>query len=248
MQRAAAQHVLRAARTRKSVLLSPELAFIGVQCTARRGMANPLNWVRERLQPSILRPLTKGEEREMQKTDEASGRGSLFDEVPKLLEEEEKEAPSVSQKPAQRFSTAHFKISHRKLNMLAKQISGKPLDYAILQMEFSEKRAAKRLKSMLIVARSHATEKKKLDRSKLIVAESWVNKGKRRLKRLDIKGRGKMGLKVHPDSRMTVILREGKTEEEKKNLLFQRRLKKIRSPGLMREDKPLVNIAPRYIW
>lgn len=53
--------------------------------------------------------------------------------------------------------------------MLGRQISGKPIDYAILQMNFSQKRAAKRVKNMLVVARNHAIESKDLDRSKLVV-------------------------------------------------------------------------------
>jgi large subunit ribosomal protein L22 len=68
-----------------------------------------------------------------------------------------------------KYSTANFKISHRKLNMLARQISGKPIDHAILQMEFSQKRAAKRVKSALVLARQHAVEYKGLDRVKLVV-------------------------------------------------------------------------------
>ena len=53
--------------------------------------------------------------------------------------------------------------------MLGRQISGKPIDKAILQMMFSEKRASKRIKSMLSLARDHALRYKGLDESKLIV-------------------------------------------------------------------------------
>jgi len=53
--------------------------------------------------------------------------------------------------------------------MLGRQISGKPIGQAILQMKFSEKRASKRIKSMLVVARDHAMNYKRLDGSKLIV-------------------------------------------------------------------------------
>ena len=70
-----------------------------------------------------------------------------------------------------KYSTAFFKMSHRKLNMLGRQVAGKPIDAAILQMVFSEKRASTRIKSMLCVARDHAEVYKKLTRSKLIVGE-----------------------------------------------------------------------------
>jgi large subunit ribosomal protein L22 len=68
-----------------------------------------------------------------------------------------------------KYSTANFKISHRKLNMLGRQIAGKPIEHAILQMTFSEKRASKRIKSMLVVARDHAVNYKRMNASKLIV-------------------------------------------------------------------------------
>ena len=69
-----------------------------------------------------------------------------------------------------KYSTANFKISHRKLNKLGQQISGKPIDSAILQMLFSEKRAGKRIKSMLVVAKDHAV-KKGLQEKRLVVGE-----------------------------------------------------------------------------
>lgn len=52
--------------------------------------------------------------------------------------------------------------------MLGRQISGKPIDYALLQMQFSEKRASNRIKSMLAIAKDHAVAKG-LDEQRLIV-------------------------------------------------------------------------------
>jgi hypothetical protein len=66
--------------------------------------------------------------------------------------------------------------------MLGQQISGKPIDHAILQMMFSEKRASKRIKSMLVLAREHALRYKGLNHSKLVVCApvsylfSWLRK------------------------------------------------------------------------
>jgi large subunit ribosomal protein L22 len=67
-----------------------------------------------------------------------------------------------------KYSTATLTISHRKLNLLGRQISGKPIDTAIMQMAFSEKRISNRVKNMLVVARNHATEKG-MERDKLVV-------------------------------------------------------------------------------
>ena len=71
--------------------------------------------------------------------------------------------------PQHKYSTSNFKISHRKLNLLGRQIAGKPIDHAILQMQFSEKRASNRIKSMLVVAKTHAVRLKQLEEGRLIV-------------------------------------------------------------------------------
>ena len=59
--------------------------------------------------------------------------------------------------------------------MLGRQISGKPIDYAILQMQFSEKRASSRIMNMLATARDHASRYKRLQEGKLVVGKfySW---------------------------------------------------------------------------
>ena len=77
-----------------------------------------------------------------------------------------------------KYSTAAFRISPRKLKMLADQIGGKPIDHAILQMQFSGKKASKRIKSTLALAREHAVQKG-LRPNHLVVAEAWVGKGRR---------------------------------------------------------------------
>ena len=69
-----------------------------------------------------------------------------------------------------KYSTTNFKHSHRKLNKLGNQIAGKPIDVAILQMQFSEKRNSKRIKSMLATAKQHATQKG-LDPERLLVCQ-----------------------------------------------------------------------------
>lgn len=158
-------------------------------------------------------------------------------------------------------------MSHRKLNKLGRQIAGKPVDYAILQMKFSEKRASTRIQSMLTLAKKHAAEYKGLNPGKLIVctsvslldglratplnlflAEAWVTKGENFHKRIDIKGRGRVGVKHHPEAKMSVVLREGKTVTELKRQAEDRKLKRIVSAGYVREDVPLRNMGPMWSW
>lgn len=149
-----------------------------------------------------------------------------------------------------KYSTANFRISHRKLQLLADQIGGgKPIDYAILQMQFSQKRAARRIKSTLALARDHAVAKG-LNLSKLVVAEAWVGKG-RTFKRIEIKGRGRMGIRKSFQAKMSIVLREGKTWDEKQKEHLAKEKKKVRSigtGGVVRTNVPVRNTFKRAGW
>lgn len=78
--------------------------------------------------------------------------------------------------------------------------------------------------------------------------EAWVTKGPNAQKRIEPKGRGRMGVRIHPDSRMTVVLREGKTKVELAREERARKLKRIVSSGITREDVPLRNPGPAWAW
>lgn len=47
---------------------------------------------------------------------------------------------------------------------------------------------------------------------------------------------------------MKVILEHGKTLEERKQELFQKRLKSVVSPSIIREDQPIRNPARVWTW
>ncbi|CBQ69642.1 related to 50S ribosomal protein L22 [Sporisorium reilianum SRZ2] len=148
-----------------------------------------------------------------------------------------------------KYSTAAFKISPRKLQLLANQISGQPIDYAILQMQFSPKRAAKRVLSTLALARDHAAAKG-MQVPRLVVSEAWVGKGVY-LTRADIKGRARMGRKQHPQARLSVVLRYGKTYAEKEVdtiALARKRVRAIGTGGVVRTDNVIVNGFQRPGW
>jgi len=53
--------------------------------------------------------------------------------------------------------------------MLGRQIAGKPVDHAILQMQFSEKRASSRIMNMLVTGKDHASRYKSLEAGKLVI-------------------------------------------------------------------------------
>jgi large subunit ribosomal protein L22 len=47
---------------------------------------------------------------------------------------------------------------------------------------------------------------------------------------------------------MNVLLKEGKTPEEQAKEEWARKLKRVVSAGLVREDKPLRNPGPMWAW
>lgn len=151
-----------------------------------------------------------------------------------------------------KYSTARFRISPRKLKMLADQISGKPIQYAILQMQFSHKRAARRIRSTLCLARDHAVAKG-MDLPKLVVSQAWVGKG-RKYRKMEPKGRGKTGIRESFTSFLSVLLTEGQTweEQQKKQLeKAKRRIHSIGTGGVVRTNKPIINQhmnRPGWSW
>jgi large subunit ribosomal protein L22 len=75
-----------------------------------------------------------------------------------------------------------------------------------------------------------------------------VSKGHRGRKYPDFKGRGRVGIKLRPDSRISVVLKEGKTREEIMKAERERKLRKVVSPGIMREDIPLRKVPYMWAW
>ncbi|KAH9951689.1 mitochondrial 50S ribosomal protein L22 [Amylocystis lapponica] len=242
---------LRSVNTRTTLLQLHQVASgsRAVLWDARRH-ASPFGWLRESLAMKVRKQASAEEVDAARKEQAEKGQLSVFESLPTDADGETASPITPPRKTytEHKYSTANFKMSHRKLNKLGRQISGKPIDSAILQMMFSEKRASQRLKSMLALAKSHATGYKGLDEKKLIVAEAWVTKGPNVLKRMDIKGRGRMGIKTHPDSRLHVVLREGKTKVELKAKERERRLKRIISAGIVREDVPIRNPGASWAW
>ncbi|KAH7914363.1 ribosomal protein L22/L17 [Hygrophoropsis aurantiaca] len=236
--------------------LAASLPRVQVECR-RTAYFNPLQWVQEKFQPQF-RPqniaLRKAAEVQVKPEQQ-----NVF-EIARLNQEQEVElaeedmtpeglvVPKKKKASEHKYSTANFKISHRKLNMLGRQISGRPIDHAIMQMQFSEKRASSRIKSMLVTAKLHAGNYKNMEMSKLVVAEAWVTKGPKQLKRMEPRGRGKFGIRIHPDSRLHVKLKEGKTFEQLQAEMRARRLKRIVSASLVREDVPLRNPSASWQW
>lgn len=111
--------------------------------------------------------------------------------------------------------------SVKKLVMLARQIAGKPIDEAITQMTWSKKKMATEIKYYLEEARDLAVAQRGMslgrvrgellkepqkirtkdgkwleitDPTRIYIAQSWVGRGAWLGKKIDYKGRGRMGV------------------------------------------------------
>jgi len=216
-----------------------------------------MDWFRKQVSPRLRDTDNQKEVEEAREKAKESGQASVFEYEdvnatnPGGDASASPSAKALAKKKANehRAQTAVFSISHRKLGKLAEQIAGKPVDSAILQMMFSEKRASSRIKSMLAHAKVNAISRG-LEEEKLVISEAWVNKGPggAMAKRLEIKGRSKMGIRKKYKAKMVVMLREGLTVEEKKAKDREVKLRRIVSAGFVREDIPIRNPSSTWAW
>ncbi|CAG8515521.1 10435_t:CDS:2 [Paraglomus occultum] len=149
------------------------------------------------------------------------------------------------------YSTMDFRIAPRKLNMLARQINGKNVNYAISQMQFSPKKASKKIMNSLCTARDHAWRYKMMDPKKLYIGKAWVGKGLYRRKRA-YGARGRLFTLKLKKAHMKFVIKEAKHEgegrPEKKKIkgMNWEKKKKVWMP--LSEDKPIYNPSRFYNW
>ncbi|BBG92395.1 Ribosomal protein L22p/L17e family protein [Prunus dulcis] len=113
--------------------------------------------------------------------------------------------------------------SPKKVNLVAALVRGMRVEDALLQLQVTVKRASKTVYQigmeemhLLVVihsARANATHNHGLDPDRLLVAEAFVGKGYFQ-KRLSYHAKGKCGVKVRPECRLTVVVREITPDEE----------------------------------
>ncbi|XP_021904739.1 uncharacterized protein LOC110819740 [Carica papaya] len=106
-----------------------------------------------------------------------------------------------------------IKQSPKKINLVAALVRGMRVEDALLQLQVTVKRASKTVYQVIHSARANATHNHGLDPERLLVAEAFVGKGFFK-KRISYHAKGKCGLKVRPECRLTVVVREMTPEEE----------------------------------
>ncbi|KAF9882465.1 hypothetical protein CkaCkLH20_00501 [Colletotrichum karsti] len=168
-----------------------------------------------------------------------------------------------------------LETSVKKLVHLARQIQGKTVDEAVLQMTYSKKKMAAEVKYQLeeardlaIVSRGMGLGKAKPgqnplkepikiqtkdgkslkidDPTRLYVAEAWVGRGPWRAKEMDYKGRGRFGIIQKPSTSISVVLKEEKTRMRQHN---EKKAKEARrKPWVHLPDRPVTAQRPYYSW
>ena len=106
-----------------------------------------------------------------------------------------------------------YRSSPQKLNLLAQQIRGMPIQRALNEMKFSRKRAAQDVYKVLWSAMSNAENNHNLDIDSLVVAEAHVGKNLV-MKRIRARARGRAARIMKPFSQLTIVLRDTSVEAE----------------------------------
>ncbi|QSL65872.1 hypothetical protein MERGE_000151 [Pneumocystis wakefieldiae] len=111
------------------------------------------------------------------------------------------------------YKSPSIKTSLKKLTKISRQIAGKKLEDAIIQMDFSKKKAARDVAKTLRNARTRAINSK-LDKDTLFIDQSWVGKGIY-IKQLWFKGRGRMSIRKRPRTHIKVMIKDIKTLKQR---------------------------------
>lgn len=100
-----------------------------------------------------------------------------------------------------------YRSSPQKLNLLAQQIRGMPVERALAELQFSPKRPAKDVRKLLQSAIANAENNHGLDIDSLVVAEAHVGKNLV-MKRIRARARGRAARIMKPFSQLTIVLRD----------------------------------------
>ena len=106
-----------------------------------------------------------------------------------------------------RMTKRNVKGSVYKLNILAKQVAGKPVPAALTQLKFSKKRRANAVARTIETACNMADIYHGLQPEELFVSQAIVGRGSF-MKRPFPRGRGKMDLKRKTMSHLTIVVQQ----------------------------------------
>ncbi|KAF3079671.1 54S ribosomal protein L22, mitochondrial [Orbilia oligospora] len=139
----------------------------------------------------------------------------------------------------------NFKTSLKKLGPLARQIAGKPLEHALIQMRYSPKKAAKEVLKHLVQAKNEAIYTKNFDPEQTYISQAWVGRGTPDKEALP-RARSRVNILVKPFTSISVILKENKTLERLAKEKEEKRLRqKVWVPLA---NRPIYGQHQYYQW
>jgi ribosomal protein L22 len=138
-----------------------------------------------------------------------------------------------------------LKTSVKKLGDLTRQIAHKDIDYAITQMRFSPKRAARNLLRGLEHAKEEAIKLQEMKDGEIIVDQAWVGRNTYK-KQVWPRARGRMNIRMRPYTQFTVMLRTAETVNKQIAKVKQRKLESM--VRTQKDTKPIYNARPYYTW
>ncbi|KAJ4897422.1 Ribosomal protein L22p/L17e family protein [Raphanus sativus] len=127
--------------------------------------------------------------------------------------EEEDEQKIIPKRKKVQAVLKAIKQSPKKVNLVAALVRGMRVEDALMQLQVTVKRASHTVYRVIHAARANASHNHGLDPDRLIIAEAFVGKGLFK-KRISIHGKGKSGVMIRPECRLTVVVRETTPEEE----------------------------------
>ncbi|MED6157384.1 hypothetical protein PIB30_022653 [Stylosanthes scabra] len=160
--------------------------------------------------------------------------------------EAQHQKPAPVKKERVQAVMSKLKQSPKKVNLVAALVRGMLVKDALLQLQVTVKRASRTVYQGITQAKGNAVNNHGLDPDRLIVAEAFVGKGLFR-KRPSYDGKGRISLKMKPECKLTVIVREITAEEEAKIA----RLKVHNFRKLTKREKRLVPhqlIVSNPVW
>ncbi|PWW73778.1 ribosomal protein L22 [Tuber magnatum] len=138
-----------------------------------------------------------------------------------------------------------FKTSVKKLAPIARQIQGKKIEDAIIQMRFSAKKAARDVLGHLYAARNESVVRRRMDPQQTYIEQAWVGRGTYGLDR-NHRARGRIDMLRLPYTSITVVLKEQVTRDRIAKEKEEKRLRK--KPWEQLPSRPLVGQTQYYRW
>ncbi|KAJ1558089.1 hypothetical protein HK096_003613 [Nowakowskiella sp. JEL0078] len=134
--------------------------------------------------------------------------------------------------PAWVFSSGNYRMSPKKLNLVARMIRKMPIEEAKIQLKLSPKRAAVRVLELIKRAEHNLRHNNGITEvHRLIIKQAWVGKGFY-LKRINPHGRGRFGIIMKPHSHVKILFElppEVKIKDAGIAATYEERLEKKKS-------------------